>query len=164
MTTDEGIRPDSSVETLAKLKPAFRPENGKVTAGNSSQITDGASGVLIMSEARARRSGSPPGAVPLVRAGRDRPRHDADRTDPATRKIIERAGLTLDDIDLIEINEAFASVRLAWAKEFDADIQGQRQRRRDRARPPAWAHRAPNSVDAPERVERTNGRYGLHDV
>ena len=67
MTTDEGIRPDSSVESLAKLKPAFRPENGKVTAGNSSQITDGASGVLIMSEAKAAVARThPAGPLPLA--------------------------------------------------------------------------------------------------
>ena len=83
MTTDEGIRPDSSVETLANLKPAFRPENGKVTAGNSSQITDGASGVLVMSEAKATVARShPPGPVPLLRGGRQRPDHHAHRPDP----------------------------------------------------------------------------------
>lgn len=61
ITTDEGIRPDSTVESLAKLKPAFRPENGRITAGNSSQITDGASGVLIMSEEKASELGLTPG-------------------------------------------------------------------------------------------------------
>ena len=83
IATDEGIRPDSSVEALANLKPAFRPENGRVTAGNSSQITDGASGVLIMSEEKANALGPhPAGPVPRLRGGRQRPDHHAHRPDP----------------------------------------------------------------------------------
>lgn len=122
ITTDEGIRPDSSVETLANLKPAFRAENGKVTAGNSSQITDGASGVLIMSEAKASSLGLTPRARfhSFAVAGSD-PITMLTGPIPATRMALERGGLTLDDIDIIEINEAFASVPLAWAKDLDAD-------------------------------------------
>jgi acetyl-CoA acyltransferase len=119
---DEGIRPDSSVETLGKLKPAFK-EGGKVTAGNSSQITDGASAVLIMSEGRARELGYRPRARfhSFALAGVD-PVTMLTGPIPATTKVLERAGLTLDDIDLVEINEAFASVVLAWQREHKADF------------------------------------------
>jgi acetyl-CoA acyltransferase len=122
MTSDEGIRPDSSVETLAKLKPAFK-EGGKVTAGNSSQITDGASAVLIMSEERAQQLGYRPRARfhAFALAGVD-PVTMLTGPIPATTKILERSGLTLDDIDLIEINEAFASVVLAWQREHKVDL------------------------------------------
>ncbi|HLI24617.1 MAG TPA: thiolase family protein, partial [Acidimicrobiales bacterium] len=109
VTSDEGIRPGTTVETLANLKPAFKPD-GKVTAGNSSQITDGASAVLIMSEERCASLG----LTPLARfhsfalAGVD-PVTMLLGPIPATRKVLERAKLSLDDIDLVEINEAFAS-------------------------------------------------------
>jgi acetyl-CoA acyltransferase len=121
-TSDEGIRPDSSVETLGKLKPAFK-EGGKVTAGNSSQITDGASAVLIMSEERAKELGYRPRARfhSFALAGVD-PVTMLTGPIPATTKVLERAGLTLDDIDLVEINEAFASVVLAWQREHKADF------------------------------------------
>ena len=122
LTSDEGIRPDSSVETLGKLKPAFK-EGGKVTAGNSSQITDGASAVLIMSEERAQELGYRPRARfhSFALAGVD-PVTMLTGPIPATTKVLERAGLTLDDIDLVEINEAFASVVLAWQREHKADF------------------------------------------
>jgi acetyl-CoA acyltransferase len=122
LNSDEGIRPDSSVETLAKLKPAFK-EGGKVTAGNSSQITDGASAVLIMSEERAKELGYRPRARfhSFALAGVD-PVTMLTGPIPATTKVLERAGLTLDDIDLVEINEAFASVVLAWQREHKADF------------------------------------------
>ena len=113
VTADEGIRPDSSVETLAKLKPAFRPENGRVTAGNSSQITDGASATLVMSEEKAAALGLTPRARfhSFAVVGSD-PITMLTGPIPATRLALERGGLTLDDIDLIEINEAFA--RSSW--------------------------------------------------
>jgi acetyl-CoA acyltransferase len=115
---DEGIRPDSSMETLGKLKPAFKPD-GKVTAGNSSQIPDGAAAVLIMSEEKASALGLTPRARfhTFALAGVD-PVTMLTGPIPATAKALERAKLTLDDIDAIEINEAFASVVLAWQKEF----------------------------------------------
>ncbi len=119
-----GHSPGLQLETLAKLKPAFK-EGGKVTAGNSSQITDGASAVLIMSEERAASSwatgpalGSTPSPSPASIRSRCSP-----GPIPATPKILERAGLTLDDIDLVEINEAFASVVLAWQRELKADLE-----------------------------------------
>jgi acetyl-CoA acyltransferase len=119
---DEGIRPDTTVETLAKLKPAFR-EGGKVTAGNSSQITDGASAVLVMSEEKAAALGLTPRARlhAFALAGVD-PVTMLTGPIPATTKVLERGKLTLEDIDLVEINEAFASVVLAWEKEHHPDM------------------------------------------
>jgi acetyl-CoA acyltransferase len=119
---DEGIRPDTTAETLARLKPAFIPEVGKVTAGNSSQISDGASAALIMSEEKAAELGLTPRARLHTYAvcGVD-PVTMLTGPIPATRKVLERAGMTLDDIDLFEINEAFASVVLAWKKELGID-------------------------------------------
>ncbi len=122
LATDEGIRPGTTVEVLAKLKPAFK-EDGKVTAGNSSQITDGASAVLIMSEERASQLGLKPRARlhAFAIVGVD-PITMLTGPIPATRKVLEKAKLGLDDIDLIEINEAFASVVLAWEKELHPDM------------------------------------------
>ncbi len=121
MTKDEGIRPDSSMETLAKLKPAFLPE-GRVTAGNSSQITDGSAAILIMSEEKAAALGLRPRArfVQFTLAAED-PRMMLTAPIPATQKLLAKAGLGIDDIDLFEVNEAFASVPLAWLKELGAD-------------------------------------------
>jgi acetyl-CoA acyltransferase len=122
LTRDEGIRPGTTVETLANLKPAFKPD-GKVTAGNSSQITDGASACLIMSEERAKQLGLTPRARfhTFALAGVD-PVMMLTGPIPATSKALERSGLKIDDIDLIEINEAFASVVLAWEKEHHPDM------------------------------------------
>ncbi len=121
MSKDEGIRPDSSLESLGKLKPAFLPE-GRVTAGNSSQITDGSSAILIMSEEKAHQLGLRPRArfVHFALAAED-PRMMLTAPIPATIKLLAKAGLTVDDIDLFEVNEAFASVPLAWLKELNAD-------------------------------------------
>ena len=122
MTRDEGIRPDSTLETLAKLKPAFKAD-GVITAGNSSQITDGAAAVLVMSEARAAALGLTPRARfhAFALAGVD-PVLMLTGPIPATSKVLDRAGLTLDEIDLVEINEAFAPVVLAWAREHHPDM------------------------------------------
>lgn len=121
---DEGLR-ETTMESLGKLKTVFRPEEegGRVTAGNSSQITDGASAILIMSEERARALGLTPRArfVDFSLAGAD-PRLMLTAPIPATRKLLERAKMTIDQIDLVEINEAFASVVLAWEKEFHPDM------------------------------------------
>ena len=123
VTSDEGIRSDSSMESLAKLKPAFDPENGRVTAANSSQITDGASAVLIMSEEKARELGLKPRARfhSFAVAGVD-PIEMLTGPIPATKMVLAKAGMTLDQMDLIEINEAFASVVLAWEKEYSPDM------------------------------------------
>ena len=122
VTTDEGVRPGTTVETLGNLKPAFKPD-GVVTAGNSSQITDGASAALIMSEEKAAELGLKPRARfhSFALAGVD-PIFMLTGPIPATEKVLERAKLTLDDIDLVEINEAFASVVLAWEKELKPDM------------------------------------------
>jgi acetyl-CoA acyltransferase len=119
---DEGARPDTSLEKLGTLKPAFKPD-GKVTAGNSSQISDGAAALLIMSEEKANELGFTPRARfhAFAMAGVD-PITMLTGPIPATDKVLERAKMTLGDIDLIEINEAFASVVLAWEKEHHPDM------------------------------------------
>ena len=119
---DEGIRPDSSAEKLATLKPAFKPD-GVITAGNSSQITDGAAAVLIMSEEKAAQLGLTPRARfhTFALAGVD-PVTMLTGPIPATTKVLERAKMTMDQIDLVEINEAFAPVVLAWEKEHHPDM------------------------------------------
>ncbi len=121
MTADEGIRPDTSLEKLATLNPAFKPD-GKVTAGNSSQISDGAAAVLIMSEEKAAELGLRPRArfVEFALAGVD-PVMMLTGPIPATEKVLAKAGLGIGDIDVFEINEAFASVVAAWLKETGAD-------------------------------------------
>jgi len=162
MTTDEGIRADSTVETLAKLKPAFK-EDGKVTAGNSSQITDGASAVLIMSEERAREMGYRARARfhAFALAGVD-PVTMLTGPIPATVKVLERAGLTLEDIDLIEINEAFASVVLAWQRELHVDMAKVNVNGGAIALGhPLGASGAKLCATLVNELERTNGRYGL---
>ncbi len=122
MSTDEGIRANTSVEALGKLKTVFR-EDGKLTAGNSSQITDGAAALLIMSERKAGELGLEPlarfHAFALV--GID-PIEMLSGPIPATRKAFARSGLDVDDIDLYEVNEAFASVPIAWQREIGADM------------------------------------------
>jgi acetyl-CoA acetyltransferase family protein len=120
---DEGIRPDSSMESLGKLKPAFK-EDGVITAGNSSQITDGSAAVLIMSEEKAKALGLTPRARfhSFALAGVD-PVTMLTGPIPSTAKVLERAGMTIDQIDLVEINEAFAPVVLSWAKEHNPDME-----------------------------------------
>jgi len=122
LATDEGIRPGTTVETLGNLKPAFK-EDGVVTAGNSSQITDGASAVLIMSAEKADELGLTPRARfhAFTVAGVD-PIFMLTGPIPATETVLERAGMTIDQIDLFEVNEAFASVVLAWEKEHHPDM------------------------------------------
>jgi acetyl-CoA acetyltransferase family protein len=120
--SDQGIRPDTTVERLAELKPAFK-EDGKVTAGNSSQISDGAASVLLMSREKADALGLEPRAkiTDLTTVGVD-PVIMLTGPIPATRKILERNGMKMDDIDLVEINEAFASVVAAWRRELEPDM------------------------------------------
>lgn len=122
ITNDEGIREGTTVDTLAKLKPAFK-EDGVVTAANSSQISDGASAVLIMSKEKAEELGLKPRARfhSFAVVGAD-PVTMLKGPIPATKKILEKSGLSIDDIDVFEVNEAFASVVLAWQKETGADM------------------------------------------
>ncbi len=165
LAVDEGIRPDTTVEVLANLKPAFKPD-GKVTAGNSSQITDGASAVLIMSEEKA----SALGLTPLARfhtfalAGVD-PVTMLTGPIPATRSILERSKLTMEDIDLVEINEAFASVVLAWEKELHPDMAKVNVNGGAIALGhPLGASGAKLMATLVYELERTGGRYGLQTM
>lgn len=122
LTRDEGIRTDTSLERLASLKPAFTGD-GVITAGNSSQISDGAAALLLCSTDAAKRLGLRPRARIVASAVvGDDPVLMLTATIPATRKVLERAKLTLQEIDLVEINEAFASVVLAWQRETAADL------------------------------------------
>jgi acetyl-CoA acetyltransferase family protein len=118
---DQGIRPDTSIEALAALKPAFK-EDGKVTAGNSSQISDGAAAVLLMAREKAESLGLTPRARILdqTTVGVD-PVIMLTGPIPATQKLLERNGMAIDDIDLFEINEAFSSVVAAWRRELNPD-------------------------------------------
>ena len=167
MTVDEGLR-ETTLEKLASLKPSFidADKGGKVTAGNSSQITDGAAAILIMSEERASALGLTPRArfVNFSVAGDD-PRFMLTAPIPATRKILERAGITIEDIDLVEINEAFASVVLAWAKEFHPDM--------DRVNPNGGAIAIGHPLGCSGarlmttllcELERSGGRFGLQTM
>jgi acetyl-CoA acetyltransferase family protein len=167
MSVDEGLR-ETTLESLGRLKPAFRSEEdgGRVTAGNSSQITDGASALLIMSEERAVQLGLTPRArfVNFSLAGDD-PRMMLTAPIPATQKVLARAGLTMDDIDLIEINEAFASVVLAWERELHPDM--------DRVNVnggaialghPLGCSGARLMTTLLNELERSGGRYGLQTM
>jgi acetyl-CoA acetyltransferase family protein len=165
--TDEGLR-ETTMESLAKLKPSFRPEEegGRVTAGNSSQITDGASALLIMSEDKAKALGLTPRArfVDFALAGAD-PRLMLTAPIPATAKVLERWGKGIEAIDLVEINEAFASVVLAWEKEFHPDME--------KVNPnggaiaighPLGCSGARLMTTLLNELERTGGRFGLQTM
>jgi acetyl-CoA acyltransferase len=129
LSTDESVRPATTVDTLADLRPAFYHDayaarfpqiDWSITAGNSSPLSDGSAAVLISSGATARRLGLRPRARvhTMTVVGSD-PLYMLTGVIPATEKVLARAGLTLADIDLFEVNEAFAPVVLAWAQEFD---------------------------------------------
>jgi 3-oxoadipyl-CoA thiolase len=122
VSRDEHPRPDTTIEVLAKLRPAFRPEGGTVTAGNSSGINDGASAVLLVEAERARGLGLHPLAriVSTAIAGVD-PAVMGVGPIPATHKALERAGIGVEDLDLIELNEAFASQSLVCIDELGLD-------------------------------------------
>ncbi|MEN3273017.1 MAG: acetyl-CoA acyltransferase [Actinomycetota bacterium] len=165
VTADEGIREGTTVESLSKLKPAFKPD-GKVTAGNSSQITDGASAALIMSEEKAAALGLRPRArlVSFALAGAD-PILMLTAPIPATSKALERAKLTMNDIDITEINEAFASVVLAWEKEHSPDMS----KVNVNGGAIALGHPLGSSgtklmATLVNELERTGGRYGLQTM
>jgi acetyl-CoA acyltransferase len=159
---DEGVRRDTSMEKLAGLKPAFRPD-GQVTAGNSSQISDGAAALLLASREAAERLGLRPLArfAGFALAGVD-PVLMLTGVIPATERVLRRTGLGMDDLDVIEINEAFASVVLAWGREVEPDWE--------RVNPnggaialghPLGASGARIMTDLLAELERGNGRYGL---
>jgi acetyl-CoA acetyltransferase family protein len=167
MTTDEGIR-ESTYEKVSSLKPSFieAEKGGKVTAANSSQITDGSSAILIMSEEKAKQLGLKPRArfVNFALAGAD-PRLMLTAPIPATAKVLERAGMKIDQMDIVEINEAFASVVLAWEKEFHPDM--------NKVNPnggaialghPLGCSGARLMTTLLNELERTGGRYGLQTM
>ena len=162
---DEGIRRDTSMEKLAGLKPAFRPD-GQVTAGNSSQISDGAAALLLASRATAERLGLRPQArfVSFALAGVD-PVLMLTGVIPATERVLQRAGLRLGDVEVVEINEAFASAVLAWGREVEPDWE--------RVNPnggaialghPLGATGARIMTDLVAELTRRGGRYGLQVI
>ena len=167
---DEGIRRDTSLEKLATLQPAFKLE-GLVTAGNSSQISDGAAAVLIMSEDKANQLGMRPRArfVSFALAGVD-PVIMLTGPIPATSKVLERAGLTMDEIDLIEINEAFAAVVAAWLAEHGGADPSELWARTNvnggaiALGHPLGASGARLLTGLVHELERTGGRFGLQTM
>lgn len=164
-TRDEGIRPGTTVEGLGKLRASF-VEDGSITAGNSSQICDGASAALIMTAEMAQKLGLKPRAkfTSFALAGVD-PVRMLTGPIPATTKALERAGLSLSDMDHIEVNEAFASVVLAWEKEHNPDMS--------KVNPNGGAIALGHPLGASgtkllatmlNELERTGGRYGLQTM
>ncbi|KGX84940.1 thiolase family protein [Pontibacillus marinus] len=159
---DEGPRKDTSMEALGQLKPVFK-ENGVITAGNASQMSDGAGAVLMMERSKAEELGLKPRAriINRVVVGSD-PKMMLDGVIPATKKVLAKSGLTIDDIDLVEINEAFAPVVLAWKKEMETSL--------DRVNVnggaislghPLGATGAKLMTTLLHELERRDGRYGL---
>ncbi len=164
--SDEGVRRDTTLEKLGGLRTVFKPEGGVVTAGNSSQISDGAAAVLIMERGLAEKMKLTPRArfVAFSMAGDD-PILMLTAPIPATRKVLERANLTLDEIDRIEINEAFASVVLAWEKETHADLSRTNVNGGAIAiGHPLGASGARLMTDLVYELERSGGRYGLQTM
>jgi acetyl-CoA acetyltransferase family protein len=165
LSFDEGVRRDTSLEKLASLKPAF-VEDGQVTAGTSSQISDGAAAVLVMSEERAQALGLRPRArfCSMAVAAND-PEIMLTAPIPATRLILEKAKMALEDFDAVEINEAFASVVLAWQREFHPDMA--------KVNPnggaiaighPTGCSGARLMATLVNELERTGGRFGLQTM
>jgi acetyl-CoA acyltransferase len=162
---DEGIRAGSTLEKLATLKTVFKAD-GVVTAANSSQITDGAAAVLIMERGVAEKLGYKPMArfVEFALAAED-PVLMLGAPIPATRKIMERSGLKLEQMDRIEINEAFASVVLAWQRETKADLSKVNVNGGAIALGhPLGASGARLMATLVHELARTGGRYGLQTM
>lgn len=173
--TDETIRAATTLESLGTLRASFHSEDSDrrfpglgwmITPGNSSPLTDAAAATLIMSEEKATQLGLTPRArfVDFTVAGDD-PLYMLTAPIPATRKLLDRTGRTLDEIDIYEVNEAFASVPLAWAREFDADPA--------RLNPAGGAISLGHAIGASGvrllatmvgELERTGGRYGLQTM
>jgi len=163
---DEGIRRDTSLAALAALKPSFLPDEGTVTAGNCSPLSDGAAAVLVMSEKRAAALGIAPRArfVSFAVCGAD-PLDMLTAPIPATTSVLARAALGLDDMDVIEVNEAFAAVVLAWATEHRPDMD------RVNVNGGALALGHPLGCSGTRltatllaELERVGGRYGLQTI
>jgi acetyl-CoA acyltransferase len=170
VTRDEGIRWDTSLEKLAALQPAFKSD-GVITAGNSSQISDGAAALLIMSEEKAEALGLEPKArfVAFAMVGVD-PVTMLTGPIPATEKVLKRAGLGIEDIDLFEVNEAFASVTVAWRMEHGgSDPMTLWERTNVNGGAIALGHPLGASgarllTTLVWELERTGGRYGLQTM
>ena len=170
VTRDEGIRWDTSMEKLAALQPAFQAD-GSVTAGNSSQISDGAVAILVMAEDKAERLGLTPKARihTMVMAGVD-PVIMLTGPIPATEKALDKARLSIDDIDLFEVNEAFASVTVAWRMEHGGtDPMALWERTNVNGGAIAIGHPLGASggrlmTSLVWELERTGGRYGLQTM
>ncbi len=165
ITSDEGIRRDTSIAKLAGLRPAFR-EDGLVTAGTSSQISDGAAAVLVMSEEKADELGLRPRArFHTFAVAANDPEIMLTAVIPATRLVLEKAKLDIGDIDVIEVNEAFASVVLAWERELRPDMT--RVNRNGGAIAighPTGASGARLMATMLNELERTAGRFGLQTM
>lgn len=165
MTRDEGIRKNLDPEKVAALEPVFDPE-GVITAGNSSQISDAAAALLIMERSVAERLGLRPRArfVSFALTGVD-PIYMLTGPVPATRKVLERAGLSLEDIDLFEVNEAFASIPLMWQRELGADMEKTNVNGGAVAiGHPVGSTGARLMTVLLNELERTGGRYGLQTM
>ncbi len=165
LEVDEGVRRDTSLEKLAALKPAFS-EVGTVTAGTSSQISDGAAAVLIMSEERASSLGLRPRArFHTFAVAANDPQIMLTAPIPATELVLAKAKLSLDDMDVVEINEAFASVVLAWERELRPDME--RVNRNGGAIAighPTGCSGARLMATLLNEMERTDARYGLQTM
>jgi acetyl-CoA acetyltransferase family protein len=172
---DQTIRPSTTVEGLAELKPAFRSDEmsdrfpeieWRVTAGNSSQLTDGASALLIMSEQRASELGLKPRArFKAFAVASDDPITMLTGPLPATEKILAKTGMRIDEFDHIEVNEAFAPVPLAWRQHFDADIEKINPRGGAIALGhPLGASGARLMTSMLAGLEATGGRYGFQTM
>lgn len=160
---DEGIRRDTSLEKLASLTPSFQPKDGVVTAGNSSQVSDGAAGLLLMSGDKAQELDLKPRAriIARVAVGED-PVIMLTGVIPATHKVLEKAGLSFDDIDVFEVNEAFASVYKAWEREFETDASNVNPRGGAIAiGHPLGGSGARITTTLLHTLEDTGGKYGL---
>ncbi|HVB90689.1 MAG TPA: thiolase family protein [Acidimicrobiales bacterium] len=165
MEVDEGVRRDTSLEKLRGLRPAFS-ETGSVTAGTSSQISDGAAAVLIMSEERATSLGLRPRArFHTFAVAANDPQIMLTAVIPATKLVLAKSKLSLADIDLIEINEAFASVVLAWEREFHLDMDKVNVNGGAIAiGHPTGCSGARLMATLLNELERTGGRFGLQTM
>jgi acetyl-CoA acyltransferase len=165
MEVDEGVRRDTSLEKLASLKPAFS-ETGTVTAGTSSQISDGAAAVLIMSEEKANELGLRPRArFHTFAVAANDPQIMLTAPIPATELVLAKSKLALSDIDVIEINEAFASVVLAWEREFHPDMEKVNVNGGAIAiGHPTGCSGARLMATLLSELERTGGRFGLQTM
>jgi acetyl-CoA acetyltransferase family protein len=162
---DEGVRRDTTLERLSSLRPAF-VEGGLVTAGSSSQISDGAAAVLVMSETRAAELGLRPRArFHTFAVAANDPQIMLTAVIPATHKVLEKSGLGLDDMDVVEVNEAFASVVLAWAHEMHPDMHTVNPNGGAIAiGHPTGCSGARLMATLLNELERTGGRYGLQTM